>query len=150
MYQLLTSTDYIEQDSPVEPLSLIQDKFPILSERRIIAEAQPLDYFNRLAHSQDDANFHMIVYYAAMQADMRRNYRQFYVVHTEPSVLCAQQWKENVQTIAEVITPEQCIEELSKESKESKFDFLDWAMLPKEKELGDVPMEIEAVEHTAY
>lgn len=85
----------------------------------------------------------MIRYYAAMQVDMRHDYRHFYVVHTEPSAAYAQRWKQDVQTIAEIITPEQCIEELDKESKESKFDFLDWAMAPKEKELGEAPMEID-------
>ncbi|KAF2633167.1 hypothetical protein BU25DRAFT_355258 [Macroventuria anomochaeta] len=162
LYQLLTLTNYMEQDHHIEPLSIVQDKYPILSERRVIAEHQPLDYFNRLANSQEDANTHMIGYYAAMQsADMRRAYRQFYVVHTEPEASCAQRWKASIQNIADVITPEQCIEELGKASKESLFDFLDWAMGPKEKkkgldvvseetEFGEAPMEIEPVEHTAY
>jgi chromo domain-containing protein 1 len=119
----------------------------MLSERRIIAEAKPLDYFNRLAHSQEDANSIMIGYYAAIQADMRRNYRHFYIVHTDPLAKCAQQWKQDVQTIAEVITPEQCIQELEKDSKESKFDFRDWAMPTKESGLGDARMESQ---HTAY
>ncbi|KAH6642779.1 hypothetical protein C7974DRAFT_372654 [Boeremia exigua] len=166
LYQLLTSTNYIEQDHPAEPLSPVQDKYPILSERREIAEDPTLDYFNRRAHSREDANTHMIGYYAAMQAtDMRRAYRQFYVVHTEPEAACAQQWKASIHNIADVITPEQCCNEFSKASKDSLFDFLDWAMGPKEGteqdgleegELGDAPMEfsptkeIHEVEHTAY
>lgn len=121
-----------------------------MSERRIIAEAQPLDYFNRLANSQEDANTHVLGYYAAMQTSLRRDYRHFYVVHTEPDAECAQKWKASVHSIAEVITPEHCVEELGKESKESLFDFLDWAMGPKEKELGDLPMEVEVIEHTAH
>ncbi|KAF3041507.1 hypothetical protein E8E12_003248 [Didymella heteroderae] len=140
LYQLLTSTNYIEQDHPTEPLSLVQDRYPILSERRVIAEHPPLDYFNRLANSQEDADTHMIGYYAAMQsADLRRAYRYFYIVHTEPEADCAKEWKASIHNIASIITPEQCIEELSKPSKESIFDFLDWAMEPKKKPLEVVP-----------
>lgn len=134
LYQLLTSTNYIEQDHPIEPLSSVQDKYPILSERRVIAEHPPLDYFNRIVNSKEDANEHMIRYYAAMQsADLRRAYRHFYVVHTAPEADCAEEWKASIHNIAGIISPEQCIEELSKPSKESTFDFLDWAMEPKEK-----------------
>lgn len=147
---------------------MIQDKYPILSERRIIAETQPLDYFNRLTNDPEDANTHMIGYYAAMQSvDMRRHYRQFYVVDTEPEAAYAQRWKSTIHNISDVISPERCVEELSKESKESLFDFLDWAMGPKavqkdqevEKEteetldvqdLGNALMEVQTVEHTAY
>lgn len=147
---------------------MIQDKYPILSERRIIAEHPSLDYFNRLAKSQEDANTQMIGYYAALQsADLRRAYRMFYVVHTEPDATCAQHWKGAIHNIAGVITPEQCEEELSKPSKESLFEFLDWAMKPKgtdievnagldDEELGDAPMDLspisslKEVEHTAY
>ena len=86
-------------------------------------------------------------------------------MHTEPESACAQQWKASIHNIADVVTPERCIEELSKPSKESLFDFLDWAMGLKEKksdagreegELSETAMEIEtigqveAVEHTAY
>jgi chromo domain-containing protein 1 len=39
-----------------------------------------------------------------------------------------QQWKQELQTIAEVMTPEQCVSELSRPSTESKFNFLDFAM----------------------
>jgi chromo domain-containing protein 1 len=154
LYQLLTSTNYVDQDHPIEPLSLVQDKYPILSERRVIAEHPPLDYFNRAANSQEDANTHMVGYYAAMQSvDLRRTYRHFYVVHTEPEADCAIEWNASIHNIAGIITPEQCIEELSKPSKESMFDFLDWAMKPKERpsavepeqeEMGDAPMEMSS------
>ncbi|KAF1926664.1 uncharacterized protein M421DRAFT_422636 [Didymella exigua CBS 183.55] len=144
LYQLLTLTNYIEQDHPIEPRSLVEDKYPIISERRVVAEHPPLDYFNRLANSQEDANTHMIGYYAAMQsADMRRAYRYFYVVHTDSEAACAKEWKASIHNIAEIITPEQCIEELSKPSKESLFDFLDWAMGPKE---GEAELESEGEE----
>ena len=128
LYELLTTTNYIEQDIHKEPLSAIQDKFPILSERREIAEEYPVDYFNTVKRSQDQANLHMLRYYSAIQTDLRRDYRHFYVVHTEPSAPCVQQWTQELQTIAEVMTPEQCVNELSQPSADSKFDFLDLAM----------------------
>lgn len=96
----------------------------------------------------------MIGYYAAMQsADLRRAYRYFYVVHTEPEADCAKKWKASIHNIAGIITPEECIEELSKSGKESLFDFWDWAMKPKQQlsevapeqeELGDAPMEMSS------
>ncbi|XPS67741.1 hypothetical protein M3J09_000040 [Ascochyta lentis] len=155
LYQILTVTNYIEQDCSSEALSAVHDQYPILSERRVIAETQTIDYFKRLSNSREEATSRMIEYYATMQTYLRRDYRQFYVVHTEPEAPCAQQWRERVQTIAGVITPEQCVEELGKDSKESLFDFMDWAMRPKKEEQGNeedaghVPMEIETVEHTA-
>lgn len=133
---------------------MVQDKYPILSERRIIAEHSPLDYFNRVANNQEDSNTQMIRYYAAMQsADLRRAFRHFYVVHTEPEADCAKDWKATIHNIAGIITPEQCIEELSRFSKESLFDFWDWAMKPKGKqsvveqeqeEIGDAPMQMSS------
>ncbi|KAJ4335575.1 hypothetical protein N0V95_008855 [Ascochyta clinopodiicola] len=154
LYHLLMLKNYIEQDQSPEDPNSVQDKYPILSERRSIADQQPLDYFNCLSNSQDDANLRMITYYATMQVLMRRDYRRFYVVHTEPEAPCAQQWSKRVQTIAEVITPEKCVEELGKDGRESLFDFLDWYMgskvEEKEKNMGYAPMEIDAVEHTAY
>lgn len=65
----------------------------------------------------------MIRYFAGLQADMRRDYRHFFVVHTEPEATHAQQWKQEIQTIAEVITPEKCLEELEKEGGAGLFDF---------------------------
>jgi chromo domain-containing protein 1 len=120
----------------------------------VVAEHPPVDYFNRLANSQEDANTHMVGYYAAMQsADMQRAYRYFYVVHTEPEAACAKEWKASIHNIADIITPEQCMEELRKSSKDSLFDFLDWAMEPKEEQsevepetegMGDAPMEMSS------
>jgi len=119
LYTLLSETNYIEQDSPTQPLSAIPDKFPILSERRVIAEEQPVDYFNALACGTEEANLRMIRYYAGLQVEMRRDYRHFFVVHTEPFAPCVRQWKKEIQTIAEVITPEQCVAELSKSATET-------------------------------
>lgn len=97
---------------------------------------------------------HMTGYYAALQlTDSRRAYRHFYVVHTEPEADCAKQWKANIHSISNIITPEQCIKELSKASKVSLFDFWNWAMKPKghpspmkpeQEEMGDAPMEMSS------
>jgi chromo domain-containing protein 1 len=65
----------------------------------------------------------MIRYYAGVQVDMRRDYRHFFVVHTEPEAPYVQKWKDEIQTIGSVITPEQCVEEFEKSSEESMFDF---------------------------
>jgi len=131
---LLHVNSCIERDCTPESLTMIPDKYPIMSERRKIAQLPSLDYFNVVAKSQEDANTSMIGYYAALQSnDLRRHYRNFYVVHTEPGASCAQYWKDTIHNISDVITPERCAEELEKPSKDSLFDFLDWAMEPKEK-----------------
>ncbi|KAJ4992798.1 hypothetical protein SVAN01_01844 [Stagonosporopsis vannaccii] len=144
LYQLLTLTHYIEQDNPLVLPSTVQDKYPILSHRREIAEHPSINYFNLLEHSQVEANTQMIGHYAAMHsAFLRRDYRHFYVVHTEPNATCALEWKASIHTITDIITPEQCIEELTKPSKGSMFDFLDWALKPKDKELDAMPEEAQ-------
>jgi chromo domain-containing protein 1 len=134
LYTLLSENDYIEQDSPVQPLSAISVKYPIMSERRIIAEEPPVDYFNTLARNPEEANLRMIQYYGGLQVDMRRDYRQFYVVHTEPSARCARQWKQEIHSLADVISPEQCVKELSKSGeaygKQPMFDFCERYMPP--------------------
>jgi chromo domain-containing protein 1 len=127
LYTILSDTDHIEQDYSVQPLSAKCDKFPIMSERRIIAEEQPVDYFNALARSREEANMRMIRYYAGVQIDMRRDYRHFYVVHTDRLAIHAKQWKQEIQTLTDVITPERCIAELSgdgaNDGKQPLFDF---------------------------
>jgi len=70
----------------------------------------------------------MIRYYAGLQVDMRRDYRHFYVVHTEPMASYVKDWKQEIQTIAEVITPEQCIKELKKSGQDSMFNFFEDVM----------------------
>ncbi|KAL1795697.1 hypothetical protein ACET3X_005921 [Alternaria dauci] len=138
LYSLLAETNYIDQDDPVVPLSAVPDKYPILSERRVIAECEPVDYFNTVTRSKEAANLNMIRYYAGLQVDMRRDYRHFYVVHTEPKAKYVQGWKQEIQTIADVITPEQCIQEFLKESQDSMFDFYERFMTDKESSKGVV------------
>ncbi|KAI4694047.1 uncharacterized protein J4E84_002627 [Alternaria hordeiaustralica] len=128
LYSLLINPNFIEQDSPDAPLSLKADKHPILSERRAIAECEPVDYFNTLKLSQQAANLNMIRYYAGLQVDMRRDYRHFYVVHTEPTASYVKEWKQEIQTIAEVITPEQCVKEFKKSGQDSMFNFFEDVM----------------------
>ncbi|CAN9359619.1 unnamed protein product [Alternaria sp. RS040] len=138
LYSLLADTNYIEQDDPVVPLSAVADKYPILSERRAIAECEPVDYFNTVARSKEAANLNMIRYYAGLQVDMRRDYRHFYVVHTEPKAKYVQEWKQEIQTIADVITPEQCINEMLKDGQDSMFDFYERFMADNESFKGVV------------
>jgi len=94
----------------------------------VIAECEPVDYFNTLKRSQQAANLNMIRYYAGLQVDMRRDYRHFYVVHTEPTASYVKEWKQEIQTIAEVISPEQCIKEFKKSGQDSMFNFFEDVM----------------------
>ncbi|KAJ4369977.1 hypothetical protein N0V83_005741 [Neocucurbitaria cava] len=150
LYTILSETNYVEQDDPTAPLSLVPDKYPIISERRIIAEVQPVDYFNTLARSQEDANLHMIRLYAGLQVDLRRTYRQFFVVHAEPEATCVRRWKEEIQTIAEVISPEKCLEELEKEGADGMFDFYESYMSEIQvNDPTDIQMPTQGVQNLA-
>lgn len=121
LYTILVEHKLVDNSS--EPLSLISDKFPIISERQVIAEDPRIDYFNTLARSQQEANMCMIRYYSLVQTDMARDYRHFFVVHTEPKAAYVQDWMQEIQSIAAVITPEKCLEELGKDGRVSMFDF---------------------------
>lgn len=88
-----------------------------------MAGYQPVDYFATLARSREAANLNMIRYYAGLQVDLRRDFRHFFVVHTEPSAPYVHRWMEEIQTIGAVMTPEQCVEELVKDERTSMFDF---------------------------
>jgi len=114
LYNLLSENNYIEQDHPVLPLSVNADRYPVMSERRIIAEAQPLNYFATATRDPEEATRRMIRYYAGLHVDMRRDYRHFYVVHSEPFAPRAREWKKDIQTITDVIGPERCLVELKK------------------------------------
>jgi chromo domain-containing protein 1 len=137
LYTLLSDTNCIEQDCSVQPLSAKCDTFPIMSERRIVAEEKPIDYFNVLASSREEANLRMIRYYGGVHIDMRRDYRHFYVVHTDRLAVHAKRWKQEIQTITDVITPERCITELSgdtsDEGKQPMFDFYEEACVRAER-----------------
>jgi chromo domain-containing protein 1 len=77
-----------------------------------------------------NANFTNIDWAAQTLVDLRRDYRHFYVVHTEPNAPYVQKWKDTIQTIAEVITPERCVVELQKPGEASLFDFCERLMPP--------------------
>lgn len=138
LYTLLSDGKLIEQDTPVRPPESKCDSFPIMSERRIIAEGQPLDYFEALARSQEEATTRMIHYYGCVHIDMRRDYRHFYVVHTDPRATCASHWKSKNQVLSDIITPEKCVQELSKDvlgpDPSSMFDFYERYMVESSKE----------------
>ena len=116
---------------------MVLDKYPILSERRIMAESEPMWYFSTRARSRTAANLNMVRYYAGLQVALRRDYRHFFVVHPQPQAGYVQQWRQEIQTIAEVLTPRQCLEELTKESECSMFDFCERFMRKREKERGE-------------
>jgi chromo domain-containing protein 1 len=59
---------------------------------------------------------------------MRRDYRDLFVVHTEPDAPYVQKWKSRIQSIAEIITPERAIEEFEKSGRASLFDFYEHLM----------------------
>ncbi|KAI8943475.1 hypothetical protein NX059_001479 [Plenodomus lindquistii] len=121
LYMMLAEQRLI--DDSLDGLNLMPDKFPIMSERRFVAEDAHLDYFNTLARSQQEANLRMIHHYSLVQVEMRRDYRHFYVVHTDAMASYVQDWMHEVQSIAAVITPEMCLEELEKDGSVSMFDF---------------------------
>ncbi|KAF1918091.1 hypothetical protein BDU57DRAFT_514657 [Ampelomyces quisqualis] len=127
IYHLLSDPKLIEQDTPGQALDPRPDKFPVISERRDLAQEDPLDYFNALARSREKANLRMVRYYGGLHIDMRRAYRHFYVVHTDASGVCALQWKREIQTLTDVISPKQCLVELRRQDdgKEHNrmFDF---------------------------
>lgn len=134
LYTLLSDTKYIEQDWPVMPLSHEADKFPIMSERRVIAKEEPINYFNSLARSHEKANLRMIRYYTALHTDLRRDYRHFYIVHTAPFSTPAKQWLRECATITDIISPDRCILELSKDGNDGEercFDFYEKYLMPK-------------------
>lgn len=127
MYDLLSDTDYIEQDGPLEdiefPTAKSLDGRAILSKRREVDEEMVMEYFDAASHSQEEANYAFIQHYADIQVILRWKYRHFYVVHIEPLAPCARQWREGIQTIADVLSPEQFVEELEKSPDQSLFDF---------------------------
>jgi chromo domain-containing protein 1 len=135
LYTLLSDTNYIEQDSPVVPLSLKADKYPIMSECRDVADEEPVAYFRSLAQSREKANLRMIRFYAGLHVDSRRDYRHFYIVHTDCSGPSVEQWQREVQTLTGIMTPEECIKELSKDGADAidqKIDFYEHYLLEEE------------------
>lgn len=130
LYELLSQTDYIEQDTPEPSIPRPDDYFPIISERYPIMEKF---YYPALTTSQSLANTKMVEYFGGMLIDQRQYYRQYFVVHTEPNGKDAKDWKERVQNIDEVMSPENCIKEFEGEARGSRFDFFEWAFPMKER-----------------
>jgi chromo domain-containing protein 1 len=127
LYELLSDTDFIAQDCPDQPMDAKWDRFPIMSEPRVFAECDPIEYWDTLARSRDEANSRMVQHYANIHLEQRRIYRYYYVVHTDRLAVQAEQWQKEIQTITDVITPQQCIDELSREGgdkgQQKLFDF---------------------------
>jgi chromo domain-containing protein 1 len=116
LYRLLTESHYIEQDCPGEWTKRPDDYWPIISERREVSEA----YFKALQHGQEQANDLQVEQFAGTVIDLRRDYRHFSVVHTEPSKV---DWQSRWHNIDEVMTPEQCIEYLEQPAHGNRFEF---------------------------
>ena len=117
LYRLLTESQYIEQDCPGAWALRPDDYYPIISERREVSDG----YFQALQQSQEKANDAQVEMFAGTVIDLRRDYRHFSVVHTEPSKV---DWQSRWNNIDEVMTPEQCIEYLQRKiGQENRFEF---------------------------
>ncbi|ORY18027.1 hypothetical protein BCR34DRAFT_380955 [Clohesyomyces aquaticus] len=122
LYKLLSSSGFIPEDE-VEPsiyAHLPEDYFPIMS----LPGAWKPDFFPALKRSGAEANDVMVEFYAQWMIDHARDYRHFFVVHTEPQ---SSGWMEKWAHLDEVMTPEKCIEYLRMPTKGARFDFMEWA-----------------------
>ncbi|KAF2710940.1 hypothetical protein K504DRAFT_465972 [Pleomassaria siparia CBS 279.74] len=125
LYDLLDSSGYVEQQHQHFNRSIrADDYFPVMSAR---PEFLP-DYFKALDRSQEEANRWMVEMYAGLVVDRRRDYRQYFVVHTQPSEVS---WKDNCQNMDEIMTPQECIEYFEQPAKGNRFEFYDWAFSEK-------------------
>ncbi|CAI6328565.1 unnamed protein product [Periconia digitata] len=142
LYKLLSAYPYIEQDIPYAsenddgtgpnpaipdphpPYSTrADDFFPIISERRAVMEDT---FYRALSVSQSAANTSMVEYFGDMLLVLRHSYRRYFVVHSTPKDVSAQDWVQRINVLEEVITPERCMELLR--NKEGKgFEFFEWA-----------------------
>ncbi|KAJ4348735.1 uncharacterized protein N0V89_010113 [Didymosphaeria variabile] len=112
------------------------DFFPIISMRQSLAEDIGL-YYEARTRSQHEANTDMAHHYSGLVVIERRNYRHYFVVHTNPEMV---DWKETITNIDEVITPEKCIEYFEQEPKGSKFDNYEWAYPEKRADSVTAPL----------
>jgi chromo domain-containing protein 1 len=122
LYNLLSDCNYVEHDQDAsEPyIRRPDDYWPIISERKIVSDA----YYEALESSQAQANDEQISLYAGTVVELRHMYRQYFIVHTEPSKV---NWKSRWLHLDEVLTPEKCIEYLEQPSaKGNRIDFQSW------------------------
>lgn len=122
LYNLLSDCNYIEhnQDASEPYVMLPDDYWPIISERDIVSDA----YYEALKCSQMEANNEQVGLYAGTVVELRRMYRHYFVVHTEPTKV---DWKTRWLHLDEVLTPEKCIEYLEKPpAKGNRIDFQSW------------------------
>ena len=138
LYKLLTERPYIEQDRPDPEDDYYTRRpdayWPIISERKevsiVLDNPDSSDaYYNCLSRSQAEANDYQVRMTADTVMGNRREYRHFFVVHTEPDKV---NWKIRWQHLDKVMTIEECIEELEKPSaKGNLIDFWSWRFPPK-------------------
>lgn len=101
------------------------DYWPIMSERQEHVD----EYYAALEQgNQVEANRQQVKLYSEMMIDQARDYRHYFVVHTEPDRV---DWHEQWQHIEEIMTPEKCVEYIQQPAKGNRFDFFDWAYLEK-------------------
>ncbi|PSN67813.1 hypothetical protein BS50DRAFT_349495 [Corynespora cassiicola Philippines] len=127
LYCLLSETKFIEQDGNGPYELRPDDYFPILSERKAVAG----EYFDALSKSQAEANHFMARYYSALIIELRRDYRHYCVVHTDPSKV---DWQNSIHNIDEVMTPEGFIKLFSQPPVRNHFDFYEWCFDRKPKD----------------
>jgi len=132
LYELLTATNYIEQDDSEAFAHRPVDYFPVMSERYSIMDDY---YYPAQKQSQAHANTKMIEYYGGVLIDQRQYYRQFFVVHTDPDGNDAKDWKARIQNIDQVISPKKFIEEIQNEPKGNRFEFYEWSF-PLKQDVG--------------
>jgi chromo domain-containing protein 1 len=123
---LLSSCHFIEQDGP-KPYYMIcpDDYWAIISEQKRESDL----YYDALEKGQTEANRAQVAYWSQIMVQLRRDYRSFFVVHTEPSKV---DWQEQLQHIDEIMTPEKCIEYFEQPAQGNRFDFFEWAFEEKQ------------------
>ncbi|KAK7185445.1 hypothetical protein PSPO01_08561 [Paraphaeosphaeria sporulosa] len=144
LYILLHDSGHCETDGHFNPPADNRrlDFFPVISMRQDLAEAVGL-YYEAREHSQHEADTDMTHHYSGLVVMERRNYRHYFVVHTNPEMV---DWKETITNIDEVITPEKCIEYFEQEPKGSKFDNYEWSYPAKRTGSGTIPSSDDPIQ----
>lgn len=144
LYILLHDSGYCEPDGHFDPPADNRrlDFFPVISMRQDLAEDVGL-YYDALKHSQHEANTDMACHYSGLVVMERRNYRHYFVVHTNPEMV---DWKETITNIDEVITPQKCIEYFEQPPKGSKFDNYEWSYPAKRTDSVTAPSSDDPVQ----
>jgi chromo domain-containing protein 1 len=142
IYELLSNPEYIEQDNqqnnPERWKPRPDDYYPIISERREVMQ----EYFYALeCGDKEEPMRGQVELFAGTVNALRRDYRHFCVVHTEPGEV---DWRKRWQNIDEVMTPAQCISYFEQPAKGNRFESYEWCFPLKEgEEVGKGELEEE-------